>query len=152
MRAVVQRVLRARVAVGGRTAGEIGRGLLVFLGAGHGDSEKQAADLARRIANARIFADDAGRMNLAIADAGGEIMVVSQFTLLADTRQRRPSFTGALEPARAEALYEHFVAAVRELGHKVATGVFGAHMEVESVNDGPVTFLYDEVTPGPGRS
>jgi D-tyrosyl-tRNA(Tyr) deacylase len=144
MRAVVQRVIRARVTAGGSIAGEIGRGLLVYLGAGTGDTEGVADDLARRIANARIFGDAAGKMNLSLADAGGELLVVSQFTLLADTRQRRPSFTGALEPRLAEALYERFIAASTALGHRVARGVFGAHMEVESVSDGPVTLVYEE--------
>jgi D-tyrosyl-tRNA(Tyr) deacylase len=144
MRAVVQRVLRARVVVDGATAGEIGPGLLVFLGAGAGDGERQADDLARRIVNARIFGDEAGKMNRSLLDAAGGMLVISQFTLLADTRQRRPSFTGALEPARAKDLYERFLTRSRELVPRVASGVFGAHMEVESVNDGPVTLLYEE--------
>jgi D-aminoacyl-tRNA deacylase len=144
VKAVVQRVLRARVVVAGATAGEIGRGLLVYLGAAQGDAEKQADDLARRIVNARIFADAAGKMNVSLLDAAAEVLVVSQFTLLADTGQRRPSFTGALEPVRAEELYERFLAAARShQARRVASGVFGAHMEVESVNDGPVTFLYE---------
>jgi D-tyrosyl-tRNA(Tyr) deacylase len=144
MRAVVQRVLRARVVADGACAGEIGRGLLVYLGAAKGDGEAQAEALARRILNARIFADRDGKMNLAIEEAGGGLLVVSQFTLLADTGQRRPSFTGALDPARARELYERFLACARERVRDVAAGVFGAHMEVESANDGPVTFLYEE--------
>jgi D-tyrosyl-tRNA(Tyr) deacylase len=145
MKAVVQRVLRARVHVDGESVGEIGPGLLVFLGAGMGDSEKQADELARRIVNARVFPDDQGKMNRSVEETGGELLVVSQFTLLADTTQRRPSFIGALEPARAKQLYERFLGAVTKLGRKVAGGVFGAHMEVESVNDGPVTLLYEEI-------
>jgi D-tyrosyl-tRNA(Tyr) deacylase len=144
MKAVVQRVLSARVTVDRAPVGEIGRGLLVYLGAGAGDSEKQVDELARRIVNARIFADDAGKMNLALDDARGGILVISQFTLLADVRQRRPSFTGALEPVRAKELYERFLRAVATPGRAVAAGVFGAHMEVESTNDGPVTFVYEE--------
>jgi D-tyrosyl-tRNA(Tyr) deacylase len=143
VKAVVQRVLRARVLVGDAPVGVIGRGLLVLLGAGHGDGEKEADDLARRIVNARIFADDAGRMNRSLADVGGEILVVPQFTLLADTTQRRPSFTGALEPVRAKELWERFMAAAKDGAAKVAGGRFGAHMQVELVNDGPVTLIYE---------
>jgi len=146
MKAVVQRVLSARVTVDRAVVGEIGRGLLVYLGAASGDSEKDADGLARRIVNARIFADDAGKMNRALEDVAGGILVISQFTLLADTRQRRPSFTGALEPVRAKELYERFLLAVAAPGRRVAAGTFGAHMEVSSTNDGPVTFLYEEST------
>jgi D-tyrosyl-tRNA(Tyr) deacylase len=144
VKAVVQRVLRARVVVDGTTAGEIASGLVVFLGAAPGDGEKQADALARRIANARVFPDGAGRMNRSLIDVGGGMLVVSQFTLLADTTQRRPSFTGALEPVRANELYERFLATARTLAPSVASGVFGAHMEIESVNDGPVTLVYEE--------
>jgi D-tyrosyl-tRNA(Tyr) deacylase len=148
MRAVVQRVLRARVLVGGSPVGEIGRGLLVFLGAAAGDGPKQAEAIARRIVAARIFPDAAGKMNRSVDDAGGSLLAISQFTLLADTRQRRPSFTAALEPGSAQVLYERFLACVREGGRRVEAGVFGAHMEVESVNDGPVTLLYEEAPGG----
>lgn len=143
MRAVVQRVLRARVLVDDAPVGVIGKGLLVLLGATHGDGEKEADDLARRIVNARIFSDGAGRMNRSLADVGGEILVVPQFTLLADTTQRRPSFTGALEPVRAKELWERFMATAKDGSAKVEGGQFGAHMQVELVNDGPVTLIYD---------
>jgi D-aminoacyl-tRNA deacylase len=143
VKAVVQRVLSSRVLVEGRTAGEIGRGLLVLLGAAPGDDEKTADDLARRIVNARIFPDDAGKMNRSLLDVGGELLVVSQFTLLADTTQRRPSFTGALEPVRARQLYDRFREAAAKDARRVEGGVFGAHMNVELVNDGPVTLIYE---------
>jgi D-aminoacyl-tRNA deacylase len=143
MRAVVQRVLRSRVVVDGAAVGTIGPGLLVLLGAAPGDDEKAADALAHRIVNARIFPDEAGRMNRSLLDTGGELLVVPQFTLLADTTQRRPSFTGALEPVRANELYERFRAAAAKEVRKVDGGRFGAHMEVELVNDGPVTLIYD---------
>jgi D-tyrosyl-tRNA(Tyr) deacylase len=130
--------------VDGAIVGEIGPGLLVYLGAGTNDGERQADDLARRIVNARIFADDAGKMNRSLLDVGGELLAIPQFTLLGDTGQRRPSFVAALEPVAAKALYERFVKNVRAEARRVASGVFGAHMEVESVNDGPVTLLYEE--------
>jgi D-aminoacyl-tRNA deacylase len=143
MRAVVQRVLRSRVVVDGATVGTIGPGLLVLLGAAPGDDEKAADALAHRTVNARIFPDEAGRMNRSLLDTGGELLVVPQFTLLADTTQRRPSFTGALEPVRANELYERFRAAAAKEVRKVDGGKFGAHMEVELVNDGPVTLIYE---------
>ena len=142
MRAVVQRTARAAVKVDGSTIGEIGAGLLVLLSVGPDDTETVAARLAGRVAALRILADDAGRMNLDLAQAGGSVLVVSQFTLHADTsRGHRPSFIRAAAPAEAERLYGAFVDALRERGVPVQTGRFGAHMEVELVNDGPVTLV-----------
>jgi D-aminoacyl-tRNA deacylase len=142
MRAVVQRTAHAAVTVEGSMIGEIGLGLLVLLSVGAEDDEDVAARLARRVATLRIFADDAGRMNLDLAQARGSVLVVSQFTLHADTsRGHRPSFIHAGAPAEAERLCGVFVAALREHGLSVETGRFGAHMEVELVNDGPVTLV-----------
>jgi len=152
MKAVVQRVSRASVRVGGRTVGEIGKGLLVLLGAETGDAPETADEAARKIAGLRVFDDAAGRMNHALADVGGAVLAVSQFTLAADlSRGRRPGFERALRGPDAEPLYERFVAALRAAGLTVATGVFGASMEVELVNDGPATFLVD-VAPRPAPS
>ena len=144
MKAVVQRVLRARVTVDEAVVGEIAHGLVVFLGVAPADSEATAAALARRIVAARVFSDDDGRMNRSLADVAGSMLVVSQFTLLGDTNQRRPYFGAAAPPAQADALYQHFVACARASGTTVATGRFGAHMLIDSVNDGPVTLLYKE--------
>jgi D-tyrosyl-tRNA(Tyr) deacylase len=144
VKAVVQRVLRSRVVADGAAVGTIGKGLLVLLGAAPGDDDRTAEELARRVVNARIFPDEAGKMNLSLLQTGGELLVVPQFTLLADTTQRRPSFTGALEPGRANELYERFRAAAAKEVPKVEGGRFGAHMEVELVNDGPVTLIYEE--------
>src|SRR3954471_217998 len=144
MRAVVQRVTRAKVTVGDRVTGEIGAGLLVLLGAGQGDTAADLGYIVDKIANLRIFADAAGKMNRSVLDVGGGVLVVSQFTLYGDTRKgRRPSFTGAAPPALAEPLYERFAAERRAVGLPVATGRFGADMQVELVNDGPVTFVLD---------
>ncbi|HBT48084.1 MAG TPA: D-tyrosyl-tRNA(Tyr) deacylase [Peptococcaceae bacterium] len=144
MRAVVQRVSRARVIAGGEEIGGIGPGLLVFLGVGIGDTVQDARYLAEKIAGLRIFADEEGKLNLAVKDVGGGVLVVSQFTLYGDCRKgRRPSFTEAAPPAVAEELYREFISAVEEQGLKVASGRFQAHMEVELVNDGPVTLLLD---------
>jgi len=149
MRAVVQRVRRAKVDVEGRTVGEIGPGLLVFLGVGHNDSEKDCDTLAGKIVHLRIFSDDQGLMNRSVLETGGEILVVSQFTLWGDcAKGRRPSFTRAAPPEKAKLLYEHFTRLIREKGLKVATGLFQEMMDVELVNDGPVTLLLDsEKTP-----
>lgn len=142
MRAVVQRVSRASVRVSGETLGSIGAGLCVLLSIGPDDDESTAARLAGRIATLRIFPDAEGRMNLDLAGAEGAALVVSQFTLHADTsRGHRPSFIRAAAPDRAAQLCEAFVAAFRNLGHTVETGRFGAHMDVELVNDGPVTLV-----------
>ena len=144
MRAVVQRVSRAAVRVEGRTVGEIGRGFLVLLGAETGDAPESADEAARKVAGLRVFEDGDGKMNLALADVGGAVLAVSQFTLAADlSRGRRPGFERALRGPEAEPLYERFVAALRAQGLTVATGVFGASMEVELVNDGPATFLVE---------
>lgn len=144
MKAILQRVRSARVLVENQVRGEIGRGLLVFLGVMKGDDEHSAARLLDRILGYRVFEDDAGKMNLALAAVAGQLLVVSQFTLAADGRKgRRPSFDLAADPAQAEALYRHFVAlAEAAVGH-VATGEFGAHMMVEIVNDGPATFCLE---------
>jgi D-tyrosyl-tRNA(Tyr) deacylase len=147
MKAVVQRVSRAAVRVEGGTVGQIGRGFLVLVGAEVGDAPEAADEVARKVAGLRVFDDAAGRMNLALADIGGAVLAVSQFTLAADlSRGRRPGFERALPGPEAEPLYERFVAALRGHGLTVATGVFGASMEVELVNDGPATFLL-EVAP-----
>jgi D-aminoacyl-tRNA deacylase len=144
MRAVVQRVSRARVDVSGRTVGEIGRGLLVFLGVGHGDSEKDAEFLANKIVHLRIFSDEQGLMNRSVIEVEGHVLVVSQFTLWGDCQKgRRPSFTRAAPPDRARALYEDFVRHIRGKGLAVATGEFQEMMDVHLVNDGPVTMLID---------
>ena len=140
MRAVVQRVSRARVTPGG----EIGAGLCVLLGVAEGDDEAAAGRLARKTAELRIFPDEAGRFDRSLLDTGGGALVVSQFTLIADTRRgNRPSFSGAARPELAEPLYERYCAELRSLGVEVAMGVFGAQMEVELVNDGPVTIVLD---------
>ncbi len=142
MRAVVQRVVRASATVEGTVRGEIGTGLLVLLGVARGDRSEEADRLATKIARLRIFEDDEGRLDRSVIDVGGAALVVSQFTLLADTAKgRRPSFAAAVSGAEAEPLYERFCAALHELGLEVETGVFGARMEVELVNDGPVTIV-----------
>lgn len=144
VRAVVQRVKRAQVTVQGRIIGRIERGLMVLLGVAAYDTQADAREIAGRIARMRIFADDAGRMNLDLAAAGGDLLVVSQFTLIADTSGgRRPSFTGAAPAPQARELYEYFLSLCREAGIKTEEGEFGAMMEVELVNDGPVTFVLD---------
>ena len=144
MRAVLQRVSRATVRVNGQTSGEIGPGLLILLGVGQGDTSKEADYLLDKIVNLRIFEDAEGKMNLSLLDVGGELLVISQFTLYADCRKgRRPSFTDAGPPGEAQKLYDYFVAAARTRGVKVATGIFQAVMEVELVNSGPVTILLD---------
>ena len=144
MRALLQRVSHASVTVDGKVVGQIGQGLLVLLGVGQGDSEVQVKTLADKIAYLRIFGDDEGKMNRSLLDIGGEVLVISQFTLYADTRKgRRPSFTEAAPPEIAEPLCERFRDAVATYGLKVVGGVFGAHMDVELLNDGPVTIWLD---------
>ena len=145
MRAVVQRVRRARVIVeGGAIAGEIGHGSCALVGVGEDDDEHDADLLAAKIAGLRIFADEAGLMNRSVGDVGGSVLVVSQFTLLGDARRgRRPSFARAAGAPQAEALYERVAGSLREAGVPVETGIFGAAMQVELVNDGPVTILLD---------
>ncbi len=144
MRAVVQRVTWARVCVDGKTVGEIGPGLTVLLGVGKGDTERRADQLAKKLVDMRIFADDEDRMNRSLVDIGGGMLVISQFTLFADLRKgRRPFFGGAESPDRARELCDVFAAAVRGRGVEVATGSFGAMMQVELCNDGPVTIIID---------
>jgi D-aminoacyl-tRNA deacylase len=144
VRAVVQRVTSASVTVDGRVAGEIGAGVLILLGVSRTDNPESAAYLAEKIANLRIFSDEAGKMNLSLIDIRGSALVVSQFTLYGDTRGgRRPSFLQAAPPEEANRLYEEFVRSMRALGVAVETGVFQAQMQVELVNDGPVTILLD---------
>lgn len=144
MRAVVQRVKGAKVEVDGIAVGEIGHGLLILLGVGEGDSEKDCDYLANKIAHLRIFSDDQGLMNLSLGEAEGEALVVSQFTLWGDCRKgRRPSFTRAARPEKARALYEHFIGLLRAKGLQVATGEFQEMMDVHLINDGPVTLILD---------
>ena len=144
MRAVVQRVSESSVAVGPEVVGRIGRGLLVLLGVAKTDTEKECDYLAEKIVNLRIFEDEGGRLNRSLIEVGGEVLIVSQFTLLADCRKgRRPSFTDAAPPGDARKLYDYFAGAARSRGLKVATGIFQALMEVELVNIGPVTILLD---------
>lgn len=144
MRAVIQRVSSASVTVDDRVVGKVGAGMLILVGVGHGDGLPEAMLLAEKIANLRIFADDQGRFNRSLLDISGEALVVSQFTLYADTRRgRRPSFTDAAAPDVAAPLVDAFAAALRGRGITVATGVFGAHMQVALQNDGPVTILFD---------
>lgn len=143
MRAVVTRVKEASVTIAGTVRGKIGKGFLVLLGVGPEDTEAQALYLADRVLGARVFADEAGKMNLSLAAAGGALLVISQFTLYADLKSRRPGFTKAAKPEIAEPLYEAFIAECRRRGFTVAEGEFGADMAVASVNDGPVTLLFD---------
>jgi D-tyrosyl-tRNA(Tyr) deacylase len=144
VRAVVQRVSRAKVKVEGAVVGEIGPGLLVLLGVGQGDSEAAADYLARKVAGLRIFEDDSGKMNHAVRELGGAVLVVSQFTLLGDVRRgKRPSFDAAAPPEQARRLYEYFVQCLRDAGVPCETGRFQEMMQVELVNDGPVTILLD---------
>jgi len=144
VRAVVQRVTQAHVAVGSATVGAIGQGVLVLLGVAQGDTPADAAYLAEKTLGLRIFEDGEGKMNLALNEVGGAVLAVSQFTLLGDCRKgRRPGFTDAAPPDLADALYNQYVAALRATGLAVATGVFRAEMQVHLVNDGPVTLLLD---------
>ena len=144
MRAVLQRVTRARVLVSGDVVGEIGPGLAVLLAAGREDTPATAQAMAEKILNLRIFNDDREKMNRSLIDKGGSVLAISQFTLYGDARgQRRPSFIQAAPPEEGKALYEEFVSALKARGVRVATGVFHAHMSLELVNDGPVTILLD---------
>lgn len=143
MRAVVTRVSSASVTIDGQINGQIEKGFLVLLGVGPNDTEDTAKKLADKICHLRVFSDENGKMNLDLAAVGGKLLVVSQFTLYADTKSRRPGFTGAAKPDLAIPLYETFMAACREHGFCVEHGEFGADMMVESVNDGPVTILFD---------
>ena len=143
MRAVLTRVTSASVSVGGKCIGQIGKGFLVLLGVHADDTEADADRIADRICGIRIFEDADGKMNVSPADAGAEILIISQFTLYADTRSRRPGFTAAARPDTAIPLYERVIALCRERGFHVETGEFGADMQVASVNDGPVTIILD---------
>lgn len=144
MRAVVQRVKNAKVEISGRTIGEIGKGMLIFLGVGDEDSEKNCEYLADKIVNLRIFPDENDLMNLSSLDIGGDMLVVSQFTLWGDCRKgRRPSFTKAARPERAKELYEFFIGVLKKTGLKISAGEFQEMMDVHLVNDGPVTILLD---------
>jgi D-tyrosyl-tRNA(Tyr) deacylase len=144
MRAVLQRVTRARVTISGEEVGAIERGLLVLLGVAPTDTPEEARWLADKVVGLRLFADAEGKMNLSVADVSGAVLVVSQFTLYGDCRKgRRPSFIGAAAPERAVPLYEEFINAIKAHGVPTATGRFGAMMQVELVNDGPVTLLLD---------
>ena len=145
MRAVVQRVSEARVRIDGEVKAEIGAGLCVLLGVAETDDEPTAERLAGRVARLRVFENEQGKFDCSLLETGGEALVVSQFTLIADTAKgNRPSFSHAARPELAEALYDHFSAALRELGIRVQTGSFGARMAVELVNDGPVTIVLDQ--------
>lgn len=144
MRAVLQRVSDASVTIGGRDVARIGRGLLVLLGVAEGDTTADLEALAARLPVLRVFDDADGRLNLSLVDVGGQVLVVSQFTLLADTSKgRRPSYTRAMRPEAAAPMVDAFVARLRALGVEVRQGVFGAHMQVSLVNDGPVTLVLD---------
>ena len=144
MKALLQRVTKASVSGGSEVVGRIGQGLVVFIGVATGDTEKDAQYLARKIVSLRIFSDEEGRFNLSALDIKGELLMVSQFTLLADTRKgRRPSFTEAAPPAQAEEIFERFVEQARATGLRVETGRFKQNMQVEIHNDGPVTILLD---------
>ena len=143
MRAVVTRVSSASVTIGGAVEGAIERGFLVLLGVGPGDTEAVCDKLAEKICNLRVFDDGNGKMNLSLEQAGGALLVVSQFTLYADTSSRRPGFTGAAKPELAVPLYERFLDRCRQRGFRVEHGRFGAEMQVSSVNDGPVTILFE---------
>ena len=143
MRAVIQRVERASVSVEGEIRGQIGAGFLVLIGVEEGDGDADFRYIAEKVPNLRVFEDDAGKMNVSPADAGAELLIVSQFTLYADVKSRRPGFTRAARPDTAVPLYERVIAQCRERGFKVETGEFGADMLVESINDGPVTILID---------
>ena len=146
MRAVIQRVSEASVEIDGQVVGRIGRGLLVYLGVGKTDNDSDAAFMAEKLVNLRIFADKEEKMNRSALDIGGEILLVSNFTLQGDCRKgRRPGFDGAAEPATAQRLYEKTAQLIAERGLKIAKGLFGANMQVSSVNDGPVTFILDSL-------
>ena len=144
MRAVVQRVKSAEVRIDGRVSGKIGKGLLVFVGVGQGDGDTDLSYMASKIPELRIFEDASGKFNLSLRDVGGEVLIVSQFTLYGDCRRgRRPSFTDAAEPAAAKNLYEELISKMKGQGIPVQTGEFQARMEVDLINDGPVTLLLD---------
>ena len=147
MRAVVQRVQSASCTVEGRVSGKIGRGFLIFLGIGEGDDESVLRRFLEKISRLRVFEDGEGRMNLPLSSVDGSVLLISQFTLYADARHgNRPSFSSAMKGEEAEPLYDRAVEILREMGIRVGTGVFGAHMIIESVNDGPVTLMLDSAS------
>ena len=144
MRTIIQRVSKASVTVDGHVTGKIGQGLLVFLGVGKDDTQTDVDFIAEKATNLRIFEDGDGKMNLSVKDIGGGVLLVSQFTLFGDCRKgRRPDFTAAGSPESAKTLYEQTIAAIREKGIPVETGVFAAHMDIKSINNGPVTLIID---------
>ena len=144
MKALVQRVLRSNLEIDGEEYSKIGKGLIVFLGVTHDDTEKEAQVLAEKISKLRIFEDDNEKMNLSVADVGGELHIISQFTLYADCHHgNRPSFVNAAKPDEATKLYEYFIESCKQLGIQVATGVFGADMKINYINDGPVTIMLE---------
>jgi D-tyrosyl-tRNA(Tyr) deacylase len=146
MKAVIQRVRKASVSIGGRESSRIGPGFLVLLGVSEGDTREEVERLARKVARLRVLADGDGKMNLSLQDVKGQVLVVSQFTLCADTsRGHRPSFVRAAAPEKAEPLYQEFVGKLKALGVSVETGKFGEYMEIGLVNDGPVTIILEEV-------
>jgi D-tyrosyl-tRNA(Tyr) deacylase len=150
MKALLQRVAKSSVTVEGKVVGRIAQGLVVLLGVADGDCEKDAEYLADKIVNLRIFSDEQSKFNLSTLNVNGELLVISQFTLLADTRKgRRPSFSTAAPPEKAETLYNYFVMRLKQTGLKVETGEFGAHMMVEIANDGPVTIMLDSAERAP---
>ncbi len=147
MRALLQRVSQASVTVDGRVVGQIGRGFCILLGVTHSDTNKEADWLANKIAGIRLFEDEAGKLNLGLSDIGGELLIVSQFTLYGDARKgRRPSFIAAARPEQSEPLYDYFVNQMRDAGFRVQTGIFGANMQVEIQNDGPITLMLERET------
>lgn len=146
MKLVVQRVLKSQVDVEGKTVGKIGKGFMVLCGITHDDTEKEADSLARKLCNLRIFEDENGKMNLSLKDVGGELLIISQFTLYADSMSsgNRPSFISAARPEKAEPLYEYFIKKCEAEGIHVEKGIFGADMKVSLINDGPVTILMEK--------
>lgn len=146
MKLVIQRVLNSQVDVDGKTVGKIGKGFMVLCGITHQDSEKEADILARKLCNLRVFEDENGKMNLSLKDVGGELLIISQFTLYADSMSsgNRPSFIAAARPEKAEPLYEYFIKKCKAEGIHVEKGIFGADMKVSLINDGPVTILMEK--------
>lgn len=144
MRIVIQRAEKAKVSVDGEVVGQIGKGFMVLVGVGPEDTKQNADFLVNKMCNLRVFEDEQGKMNLSIKDVGGQILAISQFTLYADCKKgNRPSFTGAAKPEQANDLYEYFMEEIRKQGIKVEHGIFGAHMKVDFINDGPVTILLE---------
>lgn len=144
MRIVIQRAEKAKVSVDGEVVGQIGKGFMVLVGVGPEDTKQNADFLVNKMCNLRVFEDEQGKMNLSIKDVGGQILAISQFTLYADCKKgNRPSFTGAAKPEQANELYEYFMEEIRKQGIKVEHGIFGAHMKVDFINDGPVTILLE---------